>query len=206
MRNTQSPALRIMIVPLGVIALALAGCQPVEITPQQMANLGATTEKIAEQMDGYQETADNIAAALEGAGLVDEETTAKLDKINKEIDRLEPQILEVAKAVKEAEYTGGEAVITALEAARAGNRASAPFNKYAPVIDLGLLGATILAGFFGKKKATEARIAKAKYKSHKRGVETTLRDPEIAGTEAGKALDAKLYSNIGAARKDNGIS
>ena len=127
-------------------------------------------------------------------GLVAPEVAAEVEKVSAEIDRVQPQLAEIARAVADAEYSGGDNLTTLIEGLQAGNEASAPFNPYAGYIQLGLGGAAAIAAWLARQKAREAGAYKAKYTAHKQGIESArlaINNPEF---------NAIAYDKIGEAR------
>ncbi len=195
-----------------LVMLMVGGCQAA-VTPEQMQQLAASVETLNTQMDGYQVIVDGIAEQVKQVGFITPEQQAQLTKAQEEVDRLQPQVKAITAAVKNADYTNGDSLTTVLEAIRAGNKASAPFNPYSGIIEVVLGLGTLLLGIFAKKKSDEAAVsaddaavALAKYTAHKQGVELTMKQVSASTIPEVKAVETKLYENIGAARVTNGVA
>ena len=69
------------------------------------------------------------------------------------------------------DYVVDPRLVTALETAKATNTATAPLNPYSPVVDIALLAATSIAGWFAKRKNDEAAANKKLLTTVVQGVE-----------------------------------
>lgn len=187
------------------VVLACAGCEEGQVTPNAMQVLAVKVETLTTKVDGYQKEVGDFVSLMDEDDLISDETVEKIEKIGEEIDRVQPQITAITKAVAEAEYSGGDDLTTILEAVRAGNAASGPFNPYAVPIEMGLGLVVAVLGMFAKKKSTEATEFKAKYTAHKIGVEKTMKEVSSADAPEIRNVETKLYDNIGEARKAVGV-
>lgn len=194
--------------------IPLAGCdESKQLKPEDMIALVTRIEQASDQIDEAQAIADQIKNLLQTTGVIDANLVAKFEKINEEINRVQPQVQQIAAAIKQADYSpDDDTLMLLLKAAQAGNAASASFNPYAMPIGLGLSLATIIAGWFAareraKKAQAEAAAAEyaAKYQAHKQGVERTMKEMSASESPEVRKLETKLYDNIGAARKANGV-
>lgn len=177
--------------------LMAAGCSP------EAADIQAFSEKVtllSTKVDDYQTEVGEIVDLLEADKIISEDIVTKIDKANEEIDRIQPQIIDVAEAIKDADYVTGDDVGNLFKAAKAGTAASAPWNPYAMPILLGLsLAEGIVILLVNRKKNEEAK----KRQADKEGREKTLREiatlPEVGITAP--VVKAMMYSNIGDARR-----
>jgi len=194
--------------------IPLAGCdESNKLKPEDMSALVTRIEQASGQIDEAQAIADQIKNLLQTTGAIDANLVAKFEKINEEINRVQPQVQQVAAAIKQADYSpDDDTLMLLLKAAQAGNTASSPFNPYAVPIGLGLSLATIIAGWFAarertKKAQAEAAAAEyaAKYQAHKQGVERTMKEMSASESPEVRKLETVLYDNIGAARQVNGV-
>jgi hypothetical protein len=189
----------IVIILLSMVLAGGAGCLPEAADIQGMTDNVIT---LSNKVDDYQKEVGNIVTSLEKVGVINEELVAKVDKGNEEIDRLQPQITDVAIAIRDADYATGDDVGNLFKAAKAGVGASAPFNPYATPIIIGLGILETITLFFLKKKNDKVVASENKRLADKVGREKTLR--EIAALPAlevtAEVVDAKMYSNIGEAR------
>jgi len=185
---------------LTLVMLAMvAGCGS-SITPAQIQTWSAEITGISEKIDGYQAATIGAVDKLADAGLLDEDTRAKVAKISGEIDRVQPALESISTAIAEAEVTSEEQIGKWIELARAANQGSAPVNPYAPYIDLGLGGLASVAAYFAARKAKEAKAATLKNESYKVGIESaklSLNDNSVSKV---------LYDAIGEARGKLGVS
>lgn len=184
-----------------VIILGLGGCFP------EAADIQTFTEKVtllSSKVDAYQLETEGIIDLLEADGLISKELVAKVDKANEEIDRLQPQVVDIAEAIKDADYISGDDIGNVIRGTRAATTASAPWNPYAAPI---LLGLSLLEGivllFVNRNKNAETK----KRDADKAGREKTLR--EIAALPEEKVtapvVKSLMYNNIGIARANVGI-
>lgn len=190
---------------LCVLALPLCGCSQLQLDPAQVKAFAKDVNDLVRRIDAYQEVAATAIDMLVEQGELDPNDAAKVRTVNADIDRMQASLQKVAAGLQQGAYSGGGSLLTLLEAAQAGNAASAPFNPYAPVIQAGLVLATALAAAFAKKKANEANLSAAKYKAHKLGVEKTMKEVSASTSATVKQVEAKLYENIGAARAAIGV-
>jgi len=185
------------------LSIGVSGCEG-NFTPEDTKLLADNTQALVSAVEEYQAIANDLTATLEKHNVIDVNTVAKIDKINEEIDRVQPQVMDIVKAIQEVELTG-LAEVDWVEIARQANRASAVFNPYAVTIEAGLVVVGLLLGLWGraKKKEAEQEAEKAetnrlKYQAHKIGAERlSLEKPEVAPV---------LYDHIGKARADLGVT
>jgi hypothetical protein len=204
---------RILMLVVLCVMLALPACNSEAVTSQQMQTAAQATQQYVQQVDLYQQAAEQLAAALKVTGVIDPNMLAAVQKIQSEIDRIQPQITQVAQAVQNAGYEVDDDTLTVLlKAAQAGNAASTPFNPYAIPIGAILSLLSIILGIFAAKKKAEADAnaaaatqAQAKYQAHKQGVELTLKQAEADSEAKVKEVAALMYKNIGDARARNGV-
>lgn len=183
-----------------VVVLGCASCDEDEI--QQLTR---QVEQLSANVDEYQEATGEVMETLGGYGLIDEDVIATTAKISEEIDHVQPQIAAIAEAIRMAEYSGGDDLTTVLEAIQTGNRVSGAFNPYALYVEAGLTAAIGILGLFARKKANEAKASELKYKAHKQGAEKTMKEVSASEKAEVKAIEAKLYDNIGEARTRLGV-
>lgn len=183
-----------------IIVLGCASCEEDEI--QQLTE---QVEQLNANVDEYQEATGEVMETLGGYGLIDEDVIAATIKVSGEIDRVQPQMAAIAEAIRMAEYSGGDDLTTVLEAIQAGNRASGPFNPYALYVEAGLTLGLAALGIFARRKANEAKDSELKYKAHKQGAEKTMKEVSASEKAEVKAIEARLYDNIGEARTRLGV-
>jgi hypothetical protein len=202
---------RLMLGIIVCVALMLggAGCEEA-ITPERVQALAAQQQVLQKQLDAVQAAAAQLVEGLEAGGIVDPNVTAKVAKINKVADGVQAQIDVIAKALEGVPLTG-DATLDFLAQLQAANAASAGFNPYAVPIGVGLSILTVVLGWFVKRKADEAKEAKAetkviqvKYQAHKQGVERTMKEVSASTIGEVQAVETQLYGNIGEARSDLG--
>lgn len=151
---------------LCLVVLSLPGCEKGGLTPDQLVIMGEQLESLSAQLVMYQAAVTEMGVELEKSGVIDANSAAKLAKFNKEVDRITPQIREIAAAVKAGEYSVlDDDVITLLKALKQVNLGTSSFNKYATLIDIALAAIITILGFFVKKKSTEAKLASTNLKA-----------------------------------------
>ena len=169
-----------------VLAVLAGGCVP---TADQIRGVGDDVGNLSILID-------NLQAAVSESQMVESE---KLNKINKEIDRIQPTVQEIANAMQEANYVDGDDIGNAIVAAQAVNAASAPVNPYAVPIGAGLTLAGLILEILRRKEKNEKETAEAKYAAHKQGAEAFR-------MRANKEVAVELYESIGKARERIGVS
>lgn len=195
---------RVMLgIVLVVAALMFGGCEEA-FTPEQLQALAAQNEELQQQVDKMQAVAEEIAAEIQAAEIVDANAIAKLAKINEEVDRAQAQISVIARALKGVPLTGDTAqdFISQLQAV---NTASGAVNPYVVPIGAGLSALSLVLAWLARREATEKAKAQAKYQAHKQGVERTMKEVSANSNTAVKEVEAQLYANIGEARSDLGV-
>jgi hypothetical protein len=194
------------IVIVTIVALWLGGCAGLNVKPEQLQSLATQTEQLSCKIDDFQAQTKVTLDSLKQTGTVDANALAKVDKLQSSIDSVQVKAVQIAAAVKNAQYTNpADGVTTALEGVRAANAASTPWNPYAPLIELGLGIAAAAATVIAKKNAQAAADAQAKYDAHKQGVELTMKQVSQSTIPEVKAVETQLYQNIGGARLANGV-
>jgi uncharacterized protein YoxC len=191
----------VAVVVVTALALWLGGCESVNITPQDLQSLADQTSQLSSQVDQFQQQTQATLDTLKQNGSIDGNTIAKVERLQSTINAVQDKTQVIAGAIKNAQYSGSDGLTTVLEGARAVNTASAPFNPYAPLIDVGLGLAAAFAAAMAKKNAQKAAEAKAKYDAHKQGVELTMKQVSQSTVPEVKAVETQLYQNIGEARK-----
>jgi len=188
-------------------AVGFTGCRQLTITPDQLQTLANQTEQLSSKIDDFQEQTQTAIEAMKTHGTVDVNSLAKVDKLQSSIDAVQVKAQSIAHAVKNAQYTNSaDTATTVIEASRAANAASVPWNPYAPLIDLGLGIAAAAAAVIAKRNAQLAAQAQAKYQAHKQGVELTMKQVSQSADENIRAIETQLYENIGEARIAVGVN
>ena len=193
----------VLILIATTLALWLGGCQSVNIGPDDLQALADQTQQLSSQVDQFQQQTTATLETLKQNGSIDSNSLAKVEKLQSGIDAVQNKTAVIADALKNAQYSGSDGLTTVLEGARAANAASAPFNPYAPLIEIGLGLAAAFAAVMAKKNAQKAAEAQAKYDAHKQGVELTMKQVSQSTVPEVKAVETQLYQNIGDARKTN---
>ena len=169
------------ILTICVLLVVLAGgCLPMAADIQKFSG---EVQTLTSKIDDYQREVTDITVLLERDGLISEEIVKKLDKANKEINRVQPSIIEIAKAVESADYVTGDDIGNLFKGAKVATIASAPVNPYAAGI-MGLLTlAEIATLLLLKKKTGEANTAETRLAKTEEGINkfTGTHDPQIAG-------------------------
>ena len=177
-----------------VLSLMFGGCIPLA---GDIQNVGNETIKLSALVDDLQ-------AAVAESQLVESEAQ---EKINEEIDKVQTTLVEVATAVKDADYVDGETFGNAITGLQAANTASAPVNPYSPLIQVALGLVAAVGGGYGVKKRGDANKEATKRQADKQGRELTLRELAAMGDNVPPAVVKELmYKNIGNARAHNGIT
>lgn len=180
-----------------VMMLVMVGCLP------ESTDMQTFTEKVtllSTKVDAYQLEVGGVIDLLEADKIINEDIVTKIDKTNEEIDRIQPQIVAVAEAIKDADYVTGDDVGNIIKAAKTGTTASAPWNPYAAPI---LLGLTLIEGIVLLITNQQKKKEAAKRQADKEGREKTLREiavlPPVEVTAP--IVKSMMYSNIGDARR-----
>ncbi len=186
-----------------VILIGIAGCEIVD--SQTIKDVSSDVQLLSSRVDDYQEEMTKMVGMLETDGIVDSKVMEKLDRINEEIDRVQPQISEIAVAIEGKELW---------DAAGAANAASAPWNPYAIPIAAALALAEAMTVVLLKKKSNEANDNAAMYveeykkkNSDKVGREKTLRELATMDEKdiTASMVKSMMYKNIGDERRGNGV-
>lgn len=167
-----------------VLLLMFSGCIPLA---SDIQNVGNETIKLSALIDDLQ-------TAVTESQLIESETQ---EKINEEIDKVQTTLVDVAKSVKEANYVDGDDIGNAIKAAQAANAASAPVNPYAPMIEIGLGLATLLAGgagVFGVKKTMDAKKSNMALKETVKGIQDMKKTTGALDANTLKSLLANAQS------------
>lgn len=216
---------------LALLCVFSTGCDAA-VTGKDMQNLAQQIQTVNQGADKMQEATRLMQEFLQQQGVIDPNTVVKIDKINSEIDAVQPKIAEITKAVAAAPYEETDDTVTViLKTGQAVNSASSPWNPYAALIAVAL---TLASGLYGtwqasqRKKAEAAkaelqrqaaeaeaafesiesayREADAKYQAHKQGVELTMKEADADPNATTKTIAAALYKNIGQARNQLGVT
>ncbi|MEN6386019.1 MAG: hypothetical protein ABFD79_12600 [Phycisphaerales bacterium] len=189
------------IIVVTAFSLWLGGCQMPNVQPDDLRNLASQTQQLSSQIDDFQQQTKATLESLKQNGVIDSNSLAKVEKLQSGIDAVQNKTAVIADALKNAQYSGSDGLTTVLEGARAANAASAPFNPYAPLIEIGLGLAAATAAALAKRNAQKAAEAQAKYDAHKQGVELTMKQVSQSDIQDVRAVETQLYQNIGEARK-----
>lgn len=185
---------------VALFALMFGGCDE-DVSPQAIQQLADQIQQQTDKIDDYQETTSQVIGTLREVGIIDEQTVAKIEKVGREIDRVQPQVAEIVKAIQETQLSGSD-IADWIAMAQAANQASAPYNPYALPITAGLTLASLVFGFYersqSKKNAAEAEKNGLKYQAHKQGVVKTMITQPVE-------VQAEMYANVGEARVDLGV-
>ncbi|OHB60771.1 MAG: hypothetical protein A2Y12_06990 [Planctomycetes bacterium GWF2_42_9] len=184
------------------LVLWLGGCQMPNVQPETIKSLADQTQQLSSQVDDFQQQTKATLEALKQNGSFDSNTMVTIEKLQSGIDSVQGKTVAIADALRNAQYTNpDDGLTTVLQGARAANAASAPFNPYAPLIEIGLGLAAATATALAKRNAQKAAEAQAKYDAHKQGVELTMKQVSQSTVPEVKAVETQLYQNIGEARK-----
>lgn len=183
------------IITIMLCLIFVAGCFPESTKIQTFTE---NTLQLSTAVDALQETTTEIIGTLADVNLVNTELVVKVDEANEEIDRVQSQTVDIATAIRDADYVSGDDIGNVIRAAKAGTAATAPWNPYATMIIIGLTLLEGVTALFLKKKSNEATASDKKYAAHKQGVEKSMK-------ELNNEAEMKLYNNIGDARTHLGI-
>jgi hypothetical protein len=139
-----------------LLCLIVPGCEPKEITPDQMVSIGGQIESMTDQIKIYQQLITDYTLLLAESGAIDSNDIALVDKLIAQADKVTPELKKMAEALKSGNYSDNQGIITLLEGLRAANSATAGFNKYWAAIDAVLLLTIAILGWLAKKKSGEA--------------------------------------------------
>jgi hypothetical protein len=194
--------LAVIVIATLVLSLWIGGCEGLNVQPQQLQSLATQTEQLSSKIDNFQQQTKLTLESLKQTGTVDANAVAKVDKLQSGIDAVQAKAVQIAAAVKNAQYTNpADTATTVLEGARAANAASTPWNPYAPLIDLGLGIAAAAATVVARKNADAAATAQANLTAHQDGVALTMKQVSQSPLPEVKAVETQLYQNISDAKK-----
>jgi len=135
-------------------SLTLSGCNFnfQTVTPESAQKLAADVNALTAMLDIYQQSVDQMTAALAASGAIDPNAVTKLKATQAKIDTIQAQIQQASQAVANQPLTGDDIQnwITLLQAA---NAASASVNPYALPISAVLTAISLIFGFLKKKDA-----------------------------------------------------
>ena len=202
---------KVMMLCFMMLVLATSGCLEM-LTPEQMQQYAVQAETLVQKVETYQAATADVIKKLADLNLIDANAVAKINHLSAEVDRVQGQVIDTAVAIKNVQLSGDN-VQDWINTAIAANRATAPYNPYSQPIDM-VLGLTAAVAAWlaakkikeAKKKAEEAAASELKYQAHKQGVEKTVREITAGTVLETKAVDAALYSNIGQARANLGVT
>jgi hypothetical protein len=192
----------IVAVTITGLSIGMGGCSGLSVTPTQLQSLATQTEQLSGKIDDLQAQTTTTLQSLKTTGTVDPNALAKIDKIQGGIDSVQAKTTQIAEAVKNATYTNSSSTATTLiEGAQAANAATAPWNPYAPIIDLGLGLAAAAATVVARKNADTAATAQANLQAHQDGVTLTMKQVSQSPIPEVKAVETQLYQNISDAKQ-----
>ena len=136
---------------LCALLLCMAGCSMPAAEDYQ--DFSGEVQNLTTKIDAYQDEVREITQLLEKDGIINDEIVKGIEKVNEEIDRIQPIVVDIAEAIKTAPYTGDD-VRDFFIAAKSGTAASSPINPYAaPMIGI-LTIAEMITLLILKKKST----------------------------------------------------
>ena len=191
------------------VALCLTpGCERINsVDPQQIQAVAEEVNDLVVKVDIYQQTATTAIEQLIAAGAIDPNKAAKLLAANADVDRLQAAVQAISAALQSADYADNTTgLLTLIEAAQAANAATAVWNPYSAVIAAALTILSMVLSLALKKKTAALTAVAMKYQAHKQGVEKSVKDFALSSTVSSALVDATLYSNIGHARFDLGVT
>jgi outer membrane murein-binding lipoprotein Lpp len=140
-----------------VASAVICGCD--EYDPQKLQGYTAQAQAMNDQVKQLTESIQPALDTLASGGVISDEQAAQVIKVNEEIGRIAPQLDTMIAAINNINYTG-EKVDDTLATLTAINGATAAYNPYSGLINIGLLIITAIAGLFAKKKTSDAAAAK----------------------------------------------
>jgi hypothetical protein len=164
----------------------LAGCGPTDGTT--IDNSVQQAEKMQAMTEQLQILVATMAQAYRDANLLKPSDVEKVKDIQAAVDKAQEEFAKIILAIKAGTVVPPDTSFeTTMQTIIAATQATAPWNKYAPMIILG--ASLILAIFRIFKKNQEIKTVAAKYTGMKRGVdEYKLKNPQVA---------AEIYTTIG---------
>lgn len=128
----------------------VGGCEE-GLTGEQIKLFTGQMQQLSAKVDDFQKTSNETIKQLETSGLISKETIDKVEKVNSEIDKVQDQQADIAKAINEVQY-GDDGIVNLIKAAQAGNTASAPWNPYAaPIAGILAIAEAVTLAFLRKK-------------------------------------------------------
>lgn len=195
-----------------VICSLMFSCSSCVITDeQQIRTLAQTNIELSNRLDDYQLASADLRKLMVEDKILSEKTATKIDKIDEEIDRVQPHLVAIAEAVRDADYTAGDVAGNLVKGGTAVVTVAKPLIP-APYGDIALLilgSIEVITAAFLKKKSGENETTLAKRQAEKEGREKTVKElatmmsPGNVITAAD--VDNLLYKNIGEKRAEKGI-
>ena len=197
---------KLILIAMVALMLSVSACE--EDDAQAIREFSGNVQTLSARVDEYQEEVLVITAMMEEDGIANSRVVARLDKINEEIDLVQPQINEMARIAIESAERGGWGVAGTL------NAASAPWNPYAGLIAAGLGMAEAATLLLLKRKSGESNANRALYaeeaikrKAGEVGRERTML--ELAAMDekdvTAPVVSKLIYTNVGVERRANGV-
>ena len=206
----MKPQTRLFFTVLICVNLCLfffSGCSRVNsVDPNQVKQIAEQFKVIVAAADAYQQATSATIEQLVASGVIDPNKGEKILKGSEAIDKLQEIAGAIATNVQTANYSDTQGLLTMVETAMAANAATAAWNPYAGLIAavLAFLSAILVAKL--RKAGADIKAVTAKYQAHKQGVEKSVKDFALSSTVSSALVDATLYSNIGHARFDLGVT
>lgn len=196
---------RFLVTIVLMVCLLMVGCSNA-MTPQEYKQLAASLDSYQAKVDQYQQVTEQMSAILQTTGIVDANLAAKADKIQREIDRVQPQIADITEAIKYHRYSEqaqSDEWLALIETLKVGNRVSSSWNPFSVYIESGLVILSLVLGLFAKKKAAEAKdnaeladVAMDEAQTLEKGLMQTVRGIEEAKSDMPVIELAKLKTRL----------
>ena len=141
------------------IAFFVGGCGVPNA--EKIQALAAQRQSLLQQADEAQAAIKQMADAMQSAGIVDANMTAKIEKLNADVNKWKAIADTIGEAIEQAKLTGdnNQDLITILQSI---NAASATFNPYAAPVGAGLGLLSLILGWIARREAEKRKEAEEK--------------------------------------------
>lgn len=136
-----------------IMLLPLAGCNFQSEQVRQFANLADKVVAVTEQLT---DTVVPMVESLNEQGVVSDSDKENITKLAGEVTKVNAHVAEISTALKEVQQDDLQGLV---EAGRAVNKATSPYNPYSGVVEIALLALSGILGIFAKKKTDEANLS-----------------------------------------------
>lgn len=165
---------------VAMLLVGLTGCEKYD--PNVMQAYAAQSQQVGEQLSDLQESLAPALESIKSNDLVDPSIVEKIDKANEEINRVKPQLANVAKELQKHQFKS-KGLGGMIETAQVVNGATESFNPYAVPISLGLTVLSSLLGFAARKQRDAKVEAKTALSETVQAIEAFKVESDVGNKE-----------------------